>query len=79
MATKTVLLIIMNITITVVLIALVFKSFKNFKKSIYYFLYPDIASIVKKDYNNDFTYTHKLLFVLVVLFVTVLIELQLFY
>ena len=79
MTIKTIIIILINLLIAVGLIAVVFKSFKIFKKSIYYFVYPDIASIIKKDYDNDFAYTHKLLFILVVLFVLVLVEIKLFY
>lgn len=79
MTNKTIIIILINLLVAFALIALVFKSFKNFKKSIYYFLYPDIASIIKKDFDNDFAYTHKLLFILVVLFVLVLVEIRLFY
>lgn len=79
MTIKTIIIILINLLIAVGLISVAFKSFKNFKKSIYYFVYPDIASIIKKDYDNDFAYTHRLLFILVVLFVLVLVEIRLFY
>ncbi len=64
--------------IAIGLIAIVFKSIKFFLKAIYYFFYPDIGSIIKKDFDNDFTNTHKLLFVLVIMFIIVLVELILF-
>lgn len=78
MTTKTVVIIFINLLIVLSLIAVVFKRFKNFKKAIYYFIYPDIASIIKKDYDNDFACNHKLLFVLTVLFIIILIEIKFF-
>jgi hypothetical protein len=53
---------------------LIFKNFKEFKKAIIYMLKPDIVSIIQKDYDNDFYYTHKMLFILVIMFVVLLIE-----
>jgi hypothetical protein len=79
MSIKTIVFLLADLLIATVLIILVFKSFKEFLRSIYYLFYPDIASIVKDDYDNDFSYTHKLLFVLFVLFLIVFVELKLFY
>lgn len=39
---------------------------------------PDIVSILQKDYENDFNYTHKMIFVFVILFLILLIEAKLF-
>ncbi len=79
MSSKSIILIILDLLIAIGLVAWILKSFKNFKHAIYYLLLPNIVSIIKKDYDNDFSYTHKLLFILVILFVIVLVEVNLFY
>ena len=76
---KTTFLILMNIFFSILIGKLIFRNFKNFKRALYYIIYPDIISIIKKDYNNDFNYTHRMLAFVGILLVLLLIEIKLFY
>ncbi len=79
MSTKTAIILLINLVLALLLIKVIFKTFKNFLRSIYYYLYPNIISILKKDYDNDFNYTHKLLLFIVIIVIIILIELHFFY
>ncbi len=74
MQTKTLILIILNTAFGFVLAMIIFKTFKNFLKGIYYLCLPNIFSIVKKDWDNDFNYTHKMLLWIVVMIAVIIIE-----
>ena len=78
MSTKTTIILIINLVLAL-LIKLIFKTFKNFLRGIYYFLYPNIISLLKNDYDNDFNYIHKLLLFIVIIIIIILLELGLFY
>lgn len=78
MSAKTIIIIIVDLLIGVILAKMIFKTFKNFLRSIYYFFLPNIISIVKKDFQNDFNYSYRLLFLLIILVVIVLMEVKFF-
>jgi hypothetical protein len=72
MSLKTILICIADILILTLLIQIIFKSFKNFWKSIYYLFVPNFFSILRKDYDNDFNYTHKfLLFIFIAIIISI--------
>ena len=79
MSLKTIIILSVNTVLAVWLIKILFKTFKEFLKSIYYIFCPNIVSLLKKDYENDFTYTHKLLFLILILVGIVFMEFFLFY
>lgn len=79
MSEKSVLLIVLNVVIAICLVKLILGSFKNFKKAIYYFLMPDIISIIKRDFDNDVSYSYRLLLIIILLNVIVFIEVRIFY
>ena len=79
MTEKTIILLTVDFLIFMLLLKLVFKSFKEIKKCFYYLTKPDILSIFQKDFDNDFTYTHKFLFVVLIMAVLGLIEVAIFY
>ncbi len=79
MPTKTAIILIADLILALLLIKLIFKTLKNFWRSIYYYLYPNIISILKKDYDNDFNYTHKLLLFIASLILIILLEVSIFY
>ncbi len=64
---KILIVILFNLVVPIVLLKLFFKNWAGFKKAIYYFMKPDILSIIQKDYDNDFNYTHRMLFFLIVI------------
>lgn len=72
-------LIILDLVIALVLIKWIFKTFKNLKSALYYLFVPNIVSVINRDYENDFSYTHKLLLILIILFVILMTEIKLFY
>lgn len=74
MQTKTLIQIILNTAFGIVLAMIIFKTFKNFLKGIYYLCLPNIVSIVKKDWDNDFNYTHKMLLWIVLMISIIIIE-----
>ena len=47
------------VLVSLVASSLVFGSFKEIKKCFYYLWMPDIVSMIYKDYDKDFKYTHK--------------------
>lgn len=79
MSSKAILLLVVNIAILVLLIKIIFKTGKEFFKAIKYYFYPDIVSMLKKDFNNDFNYTHKLILLILVMIIVVFAEYALFY
>ena len=46
---------------------------------IIYLIKPDIVSIIDKEYDNDFNYTHKFLFVVIIMLIIGSAEFYLFY
>ena len=74
MPTKTLILIILNIAFGFVLAMIIFKTVKNFLKGIYYLCVLNILSIVKKDWDNDFNYTHKMLLWIAVMISIIIVE-----
>lgn len=62
-----VIVILFNLVVLIVLFKIFFKNFAGLKKTIYYFIKPDILSIIQKDYDKDFNYTHRMLLFLIVI------------
>jgi hypothetical protein len=79
MSTKAILLICFHLAVAWGLIKWLLGSMRNFIKAIGYLIIPNWAWLTKKDYERDFTYSHKLLFILVILFVLGIMEVGLFY
>ena len=79
MSDKTITILLIDLSIFILLFKLVFGSFKEIKKCIYYLIKPNILSIIQKDYDNDFNYTHKFLFIVFIMVVLGLSEFALFY
>lgn len=79
MSIKLICILLTNTFLFVLLLRLVFGSFKEIKKCFYYLLMPDIVSIIYKDFDNDFKYTHKFLFVVLLMVIITFIEFYLFY
>ena len=79
MSEKTITILLIDFLIFILLLKLVFGSFKEIKKCIYYLIKPNILSIIQKDYDNDFNYTHKFLFVVFIMVVLGVGEFALFY
>ncbi|MCH5720501.1 hypothetical protein [Niabella hibiscisoli] len=63
---KALIVILFNLVVLTLLFKIFFKNLTGFKKALYYFIKPDIISIIQKDYDSDFNYTHKMLFFLIV-------------
>ena len=79
MSEKTITILSIDFLIFILLLKLVFGSFKQIKKCFYYLIKPDILSIIQKDYDNDFNYTYKFLFVVLIMVVLGLSEFAFFY
>lgn len=80
MSAKSIILIVVDLIIFIGLLKLVFRSFKEVKRCIYYMIKPNILSIAVKDYDNDFNYTHRFLFFIVApMIVIVSLEVYFFY
>ncbi|MDB5199550.1 MAG: hypothetical protein JWO92_1513 [Chitinophagaceae bacterium] len=79
MSTKGWILIVVDIIIAIVLIKIIFKTFKDFLKGIIYFILPNWIFITKKDFDISFNYSHRFIFWGAILFVIVLIEFAIFY
>ena len=79
MSEKTITILLIDFLIFILLLKLVFGSFKEIKKCFYYLIKPNILSIIQKDYDNDFNYTHKFLFVVSIMVVLGVGEFALFY
>lgn len=79
MSEKTLTILLIDFLIFILLLKLVFKNFKELKKCFYYLFKPNILSIIQNDYDNDFTYTHKFLFIVFIMVVLGLSEFALFY
>ena len=79
MSDKTITILLIDLSIFILLLKLVFGSFKEIKKCIYYLIKPNILSIIQNDYDNDFNYTHKFLFIVFIMLVLGLSEFALFY
>ena len=67
MSVKLIIILLVDILLFILLLRLVFGSFKEIKKCFYYLVMPDIVSIIYKDFDNDFKYTHKFLFVVILM------------
>lgn len=63
-----------DIGIAILLGKLIFKTFKRFLTGIKYILMPNIVSIIRNDWDNDFNYTHRMIFWAAILFAVVMIE-----
>lgn len=63
----------------VLLLKLVFGSFSQIKKCVYYLIKPNIVSIIEKDYDNDFNYTHKFLLIVICSVIIGFAEIYFFY
>lgn len=63
----------------VLLLKLVFGSFSQIKKWFYYLIKPNIVSIIEKDYDNDFNYTHKFLLIVICSVIIGFAEIYFFY
>lgn len=79
MSTKTILLISADLLIFMIVTKIVFGNFKEFKRGLFYLFKPDIVSIIDKTWDKDFNYTHKFLFVVIVMVIIGLIEFYVFY
>jgi len=79
MSNKLIIITLVNILLFTLLLRLIIGSFKEIIKSFWYFIKPNIASIIDKDYDADFKYTHKLLFALGLMVVICLLEFYFFY
>ena len=79
MSNKLIIITLTNILLFVLLLRLIIGGFKEIKKSFWYFIKPNIASISDNDYDADFKYTHKLLLVLGIMVFIYLIEFYIFY
>lgn len=79
MSLRSILLIIFDILVFIICARLVFKSFKEFKKAIFYIIKPNILSIIQRDFTNDFNYTYKMIFVILIMVVIIFIEISIFY
>lgn len=79
LSTKNIIIASINIALFLILVKIIFKSGKKFLLSIYYIFYPNILSILKKDFDRDATHTYKLLLLLAILFIVVAIEIKIFY
>lgn len=79
MSEKTITILLIDFLIFILLLKLVFGNFKEIKKCFYYLIKPNIISIIQKDYDNDFNYTHKFLFVVLIMVVLGVGEFALFY
>lgn len=69
----------LDILLSIILARILFGNVKNFIRSIYYLLLPDIVSLLKRDFDNDFNFTYKLLLFLGILLAIVFIEIKIFY
>ena len=78
MSDKLIIILLIDFLISLILLKLVFGSYKEVKKCLYYLVKPDIVSIVNKDYDNDFNYTYKFLFVTILLVIIGFIEFYFF-
>lgn len=72
-------ILVFNILMLILVLRLVFKSFREVRKALYYLIKPNILSIIQNDYNNDFNYTHRFLLATVIMVVLILIQFVLFY
>ena len=79
MSGKLIIILLVNTLLFVLLLRLVFGSFKEIKKCFYYLWMPDIVSMIYKDYDKDFKYTHKFLFIVIIMAIITFIELYFFY
>ena len=79
MSIKFIIILLANLTIFILLLRLVFGSFKEIKRCFYYLWMPDIVSIIYKDFDNDFKYTHKFLFVVLIMVIITFIQSYFFY
>ncbi len=79
MSSKLAFLLLLNVSIFILLLKLVLGSFKEIKKCLRYLITPDIVSIIYKDFDNDFKYTHKFLFVVIIMAILLFIEIYFFY
>jgi hypothetical protein len=57
---------------------LIFKNFKSFGKSLYWFLYPNIVSILTKKWDKDFENSFKMEVFIVVIFLIGLLNFLIF-
>jgi len=79
MSNKLIIITLTNILLFILLLRLIVGGFNEIKKSFWYFIKPNIVSIIDKDYDTDFKYTHKLLLVLGIMIFIFLIEFYIFY
>jgi hypothetical protein len=76
MSLKGILIIGGDFVLLAVLCKLIFKDYKEVLKAFRYFFTPDIVSMLNKDYNSNFNYTHKILLILGLLLLTILTEIK---
>ena len=79
MSGKLIIIFLVDIFIFILLVKLILGGFKEFKKCIYYLIKPNIASIIDKDYDNDFNYTHKFLMITFLMVIIAFLEFYFFY
>ena len=76
MSNKVILILILDILIFILLLKLVFRSWKEFKRCLYYLIKPDFISMIEKDWHKDFRYTLKFTFVIIIMVIIVFLELR---
>lgn len=79
MSSKLIIILLVNIILFILFLRLIFGSFKEIKKCLYYLFMPDLVSLIYKDFDNDFKYTHKFLFVVIIMVIITFIEFYFFY
>jgi hypothetical protein len=68
-----------NMVLFVLLIKLFFKTGKRFKKAIYYLFLPDLFSMIKNDFDNDFRYSGIFWFMMLTFFLLFSVQVLLFF
>jgi hypothetical protein len=78
-STKSLFLIFTDIAILAVLIKLIFRNFKNLLKGILHFIYPTLLLFSKQQYDTNADYSNKFIFIMIILVIISIVELELFY
>ena len=78
MSDKSILLTLIDFIVFVTLCKLIFKSFRNTIKGFVYFLLPAYI-FFGKGWDKSFEYSHKMLFILILMTILVFLEYLIFY
>lgn len=79
MSIKVILLLAFDIFVAFICIRIIFGTFKEFRRAIYYLIKPDLLSILQKDFTNDFNYTHKMLFFILIVSIVIVAQIHIFH